>query len=152
MLITKLLPKLKEDLVRATAALPTTYQAVTDSDPEAKLQSPIDYDSPTSIDLASTVNISFDCSNTNVSSQTKRSFFHSLVHDLEVRGISVPPGMSHGSILAAQTSLLGIMKLESKISRGWKQRLNSFPIMQPMLHTSQRMPVHVRCIWRCGSC
>jgi hypothetical protein len=56
MLTTKLLPKLKQDLTQARSSLPTNYQPVTATDSVPVLQSPLDFNSPTSIDLASAVN------------------------------------------------------------------------------------------------
>jgi hypothetical protein len=117
MLITKLLPKLKQDLIQARSSLPATYLPVTDTDSVPVLQSPLDFNSPTTIDLASAVNICFDCNNNFSTTEVKKSYFHSLVNDLEIRNITVPPVTSHAATLSAQASLLAIMKLETRISR-----------------------------------
>jgi hypothetical protein len=112
MLITKLLPSLKEELVKAKQQLPVDYVVVGDETPH--LQSPLDFDNPTSIDLASSVSICFDCSNTSNSSQHNTSFFHSLVHDLSIRGQSID---FETRCIEAQTTLRGIMLLETTINR-----------------------------------
>jgi hypothetical protein len=88
MLTTKLLPTLKQQLLLAKQELPSDYVPLGVAPP--LFQSPIDFDSPTTIDLASAVSICFECTNNNNSSQQNTSFFLSLVHDMQLRGQSLP--------------------------------------------------------------
>jgi hypothetical protein len=113
MLVTKLLPKLKEELFQAKQKLPNNYVPLGEEH-TTLLHSPIDFDSPTSIDLASAVNICFDCSTINNSDEELTSFFHSLVHDLQLRGQATS---FQTTTLQAQATLVGIMILESTITR-----------------------------------
>jgi hypothetical protein len=76
MLPTKLLPTLKQQLILTKQELPSDYVPLADVPP--LLQSPIDFDSPTTIDLASTVSVCFECTNNNNSSQHNTSFFLSF--------------------------------------------------------------------------
>jgi hypothetical protein len=112
MLTTKLLPTLKQELLLAKQELPSDYVPLGVVPP--LLQSPIDFDSPTTIDLASAVSICFECTNNNNSSQQNTSFFLSLVHDMQLRGQSLP---FQTPTIQAQTTLRGIMILETTVKR-----------------------------------
>jgi hypothetical protein len=112
MLIMKLLPTLKQELVLAKQELPSDYVPLGVVPP--LLQSHIDFDSPTTIDLASAVSICFECTNNNNSSQQNTSFFLSLVHDMQLRGQALP---FQTPTIQAQTTPRGIMTLETTVKR-----------------------------------